>query len=70
MQEQFAPYIDSMQIDSTPEETEDLNNKAFKPEKLENDLPPVKVGKSGKKFNSKALRLENLRRIVKKSINS
>ena len=70
VQEQFAPYIDSMQIDSTPEETEDLNNKAFKPEKLENDLPPVKVGKSGKKFNSKALRLENLRRIVKKSINS
>jgi hypothetical protein len=64
--EQFAPYIDSMQIDSTPEETDELNNKAFKPEKIENDLPPIQRNKSGKKFNSKSLRLENFRNILKK----
>jgi hypothetical protein len=67
--EQFAPYIDSMQIDSTPEETDELNNKAFKPEKIENDLPPIQRNKSGKKFNSKSLRLENFRNILKKKLN-
>jgi hypothetical protein len=68
LKENEGPYVDNENyIDSDPEETEDMNNSAFKPEKLEDDLPIEKVIKGGNRVNTKKLRLEYFKNLINKS---
>lgn len=68
LKEDTAPYADKENYtDSDPEETEDMNIAAFKPEKLEDDLPVEKVLKTGNRFSSSKLRLEYFKNLINKS---
>jgi hypothetical protein len=68
LKEDTAPYADKENYtDSDPEETEDMNTAAFKPEKLEDDLPVEKVLKTGNRFSSSKLRLEYFKNLINKS---
>jgi len=65
IKENLAPYIDNDNyIDSDPEETKMANDAAFKPEKLEDDLPVEKVLKNRGRFNKSKLRLEYFRNLL------
>jgi hypothetical protein len=72
MNESTEPYIENLAVDNSEEDTENLNDMAFKPEKQEDDLPVLKVIKSKNRFNPKtmkgsSLRLEYFRGILNKS---
>jgi hypothetical protein len=68
LNESEAPYIDNENyIDSEPEDAKDMNISAFKPEKLEDDLPVEKMIKRGGKINSKALRLEYFKDLINRT---
>jgi hypothetical protein len=72
MNESIEPYIENLAVDNSEEDTENLNDMAFKPEKQEDDLPVLKVIKSKNRFNPKtmrgsSLRLEYFRGILNKS---
>jgi hypothetical protein len=68
LKENEAPYVDSAQdIDSDPEEAKMFNQAAFKPEKLEDDLPVEKVLKNGNKFSNTKLRLEYFKNLINKA---
>ena len=68
VKENVAPYIDNENyIDSDPEETKDMNNAAFKPEKLEDDLPVEKILNSRDKFSSKKMRLEYFKDLINRT---
>ena len=68
LKEDTAPYSDTENYtDSDPEETKDMNKAAFKPEKLEDDLPVEKVLKTGNRFSSSKLRLEYFKNLINKS---
>ena len=68
VKENVAPYIDNENyIDSDPEETKDMNNTAFKPEKLEDDLPVEKILNSRNKFSSKKMRLEYFKDLINRT---
>jgi hypothetical protein len=68
LKEDTAPYADNDNyVDSDPEEAKDMNKSAFKPEKLEDDLPIEKVIKNGNRFSSTKLRLEYFKNLINKS---
>ena len=63
--ENMAPYIDNdNDVDSDPEETKMANDAAFKPEKLEDDLPVEKVLKTGNRVSKSKLRLEYFKNLL------
>jgi len=63
--ENMAPYIDNdNDVDSDPEETKMANDAAFKPEKLEDDLPVEKVLKTGNRVSRSKLRLEYFKNLL------
>ena len=72
LKESTEPYIENLAVDNSEEDTENLNDMAFNPEKQEDDLPVLKVIKSKNRFNPKtmrgsSLRLEYFRGILNKS---
>lgn len=68
VKENVAPYIDNENyIDSDPEDTKDMNIAAFKPEKLEDDLPVEKMLNSRNRFSSKKMRLEYFKDLINRA---
>jgi hypothetical protein len=68
LKENQAPYVDNDNyIDSDPEEAKDMNTSAFKPEKMEDDLPVEKVLKTGNKFSTSKLRLEYFKNLINRT---
>ena len=68
LKENQAPYVDNDNyIDSDPEEAKDTNTAAFKPEKMEDDLPVEKVLKTGNKFSTSKLRLEYFKNLINRT---
>lgn len=65
VKENYAPYVDNdNNVDSEPEEAKMANKAAFKPEKLEDDLPVEKVIKSGNRLRTSKLRLEYFKNLL------
>jgi hypothetical protein len=63
IKENIAPYIDSMEIDNSEEDTKELNRTAFKDIKQEKpDLPSIKALKNKKPMNE--TRLEYFRELL------
>ena len=68
LKENQAPFVDNENyIDSDPEEAKNANDAAFKPEKLEDDLPVEKVLKSKNRFASSKLKLEYFKNLINRS---
>ena len=61
-------YVDIVSSSLTNyKETKDMNNAAFKPEKLEDDLPVEKILNSRNKFSSKKMRLEYFKDLINRT---
>jgi hypothetical protein len=72
LKESTEPYIENLAVDNSEEDTKNLNDMAFEPEKQEDDLPVLKVIKGRNRFNPQtmrgsSLRLEYFRGILNKS---
>jgi len=61
IKESVEPYIENLAIDNSEEDTENLNDMAFKPEQQEPDLPILKVIKGKNRFNPQKMRGSSLR---------
>ena len=72
LKESVEPYIENLAIDNSEEDTQNLNDMAFKPEQQEPDLPVLKIIKGRNRFNPKtmkgsSMRLEYFRGLINKS---